>query len=215
MANDPAKYAQTLGNLAYSRLKNGDIQGVENQLLTALSIRDSLNHIEGLSINHFGLADYYLTINDSINALDHALKAERFSKRANNNKRLLLTYEMLSRVDPQNAALYANSYITLNDSLQLQERQIRDKFARIQFETDEFIAQNVLLAKQRQLWIGIATGVLLLAIAIFIIINQRARNEKTAFRTAATGSQPGNLRSHAFNQSESRRRQTRRTKTHL
>ena len=40
----------------------------------------------------------------------------------------------------------------------MQERKIRDKFARIQFETDEFIEENRLLARQRQLWIGIATG---------------------------------------------------------
>lgn len=181
LIKDPESFARTLGNLAYSRLKSGDLGQVEDQLLMALSIRDSLNDIEGLAINHYGLADYYLTLNDTIKALDHAQKAVHYSKRSDNNKRQLLTYELLSRMDPGNAVNYANAYITLNDSLQRQERQIRDKFARIQFETDEFIAQNVLLARQRQLWIGIAIGVLLLALAIFIIVNQRARNQKLRF----------------------------------
>ena len=82
----------------------------------------------------------------------------------------------------KNAGEYAQEYITLNDSLQQAERQIRNKFARIQFETEEVEAQNALLARQRQLWIGIAVGLLLLAISIFVMISQRVKNQKLKFQ---------------------------------
>ena len=78
--------------------------------------------------------------------------------------------------------LTPNNTFNLNDSLQLAERQIRNKFARIQFETEEVEARNELLARQRQLWIGIATGLLLLALSIFIIISQRVKNQKLKFQ---------------------------------
>ena len=62
----------------------------------------------------------------------------------------------LLRADPRNASKYSNQHFTLNDSLLLQERQMQNKFARIQFETDEFIAENEELTKEKQLWAGIA-----------------------------------------------------------
>ncbi|HMB62621.1 MAG TPA: sensor histidine kinase, partial [Eudoraea sp.] len=41
---------------------------------------------------------------------------------------------------------------------------------------------NQLLARQRQLWIGIAAGLLLLAVSLFIIIDQRVKNQKLRFQ---------------------------------
>jgi signal transduction histidine kinase len=174
-------YARTLTNLAHSRLKNGDTVNVKKQMLAGLKIRDSIADLEGLGLNHYMLADYYLITENSEKALYHAKRAIDYAKQSDNNKRLLLTYLLLSRIDPDNAITYSEAYVKLNDSLQLQERKLRDKFARIQFETDEFIAENVLLSKQRQLWIGIAAGVFLLAIALFIIIYQRVKNQRLRF----------------------------------
>ena len=170
-----------LGNLALSRLKSGDLDGVEDQLLTSRRIRDSINDLEGLSLVHHSLAEYHLLTGDVAQSKRDADQSLEYAKQSENNKRILLTYQLLSKIDTKNAAAYADAYIELNDSLQMQERKLRDKFARIQFETDEFIEENRLLARQRQLWIGIATGLLLLAIAILIIITQRTRNQKLRF----------------------------------
>jgi signal transduction histidine kinase len=177
----PASYPRTLANLAYNRFKSGDTTDVKRQLSTGLKIRDSIGDLEGLGLNHYMLADYYLSKDDSSKAHYHAQQAIDYAKQSDNNKRLLLTYLLLPKIDPDNAIAYSDAYVKLNDSLVMQERKLRDKFARIQFETDEFIAENVLLAKQRQLWIGIAGGVFLLAIALFIIIYQRVKNQKLRF----------------------------------
>ena len=178
---NPGDFAVRLNNLASSRVSLGDTIGIARQLDTALEIQDSINNLSGKSMTYYNWAEYRLLKKDTIEAIDDALKAADLAKRSDNNDRLLRTYQLLSKIDPINASVYASAYIHLSDSLQMQERKIRDKFARIQFETDEFIEQNRLLAQQRQLWIGIATGVLLLAIAIFIIINQRTKNQKLRF----------------------------------
>ena len=181
MEISPTSFPRTLANLAYSRFKSGDTAKVKEQLLEGLRIRDSLGDLEGLGLNHYMLADYYLTLVDSAKALEHAKMSIDFAQQSENNKRLLSTYLLLPKIDPENAIAYSNAYVKLNDSLLLRERKLRDKFARIQFETDEFIAENVFLARQRLLWIGIAAGVLLLAVALFIIIYQRVKNQRLRF----------------------------------
>ncbi len=178
---NPGDFAVRLTNLASSRIYVDDTVGVASQFRSALEILDSINDISGQSLNYYNLSEYQLFRKDTIAALQTALRTLDLATRSNNNDRLLRTYQLLAKIDPLNASTYASAYIKLNDSFQMQERKIRDKFARIQFETDEFIEQNRLLAQQRQLWIGIALGVLLLAIAIFIIINQRTKNEKLRF----------------------------------
>ncbi|MGB3150325.1 MAG: ATP-binding protein, partial [Maribacter sp.] len=84
---------------------------------------------------------------------------------------------------------YAEQYISLNDSLQREERQARNKFARIRFETNEFIEENVqlseqkeLLSRQKTMWAGIAIGFFLLGLSVYVIIGQRAKNQKLLFQ---------------------------------
>ncbi len=179
----PDLYARSLANLAYNKFKHGafDRKVIENQFKSALNIRDSIGDIKGLSVSNYNLADYYLYYGDTLTALSYAKKAKETSKVINNNKRLLEVLKLYPSLDPKNAATYTQEYIALNDSLQMEERKTRNKFARIRFETDEFIAQNQLLARQRQLWIGIAMGLVLLAGSIFIIIYQRIKNQRLKF----------------------------------
>jgi len=61
---------------------------------------------------------------------------------------------------------------------------LRGKYERIQFETNEVVAENELLARQRQLWTGIAGAAILLALFGFIIFIQRVKNQKLRFEQA-------------------------------
>jgi two-component system NarL family sensor kinase len=63
-----------------------------------------------------------------------------------------------------------------------EERQARNKFTRIRFETDEFIAENEVLTRKKQIWTGIALIVFTLGLAVYIIINQRAKNQALRFQ---------------------------------
>ena len=88
---------------------------------------------------------------------------------------------MLSKLDKKNSPLYINEYIELNDSLQKQERIIRNKFTRIQFQTDEFITRNKRLNKQNNTILLISGLSLLIGTLLYVIRNQRARNKTLLF----------------------------------
>ncbi|MEX0291214.1 MAG: tetratricopeptide repeat protein [Flavobacteriaceae bacterium] len=178
----PRLYARALNNLANNRLALGDNAKVESQLKEALEIRSTEDDIAGTAGSYYSLAKFYLAQNDTSKADYYAQKSRTSAIASSNNERLLDALDLLTQVDSKNAGEYAQQYISLSNGLQQTERQIRDKFARIQFETEEVEAQNALLARQRQLWIGIAVGLLLLAIAIFVIISQRVKNQKLKFQ---------------------------------
>jgi len=181
-AKNPRLYARALNNLAYSRHQLHIETDVSETYRQAVRILDSIEDWQGIARAHYNGAEYYKDLRDTTHALAHARLAMEYALRSKNNKRLLETMELLAELDPDHAVQHARAYIKLDDSLQREERAIRNKFARIRFETDEFIAQNELLARQRQMWIGIAGGVFLLAFSVFIIVMQRIRNQKLRFQ---------------------------------
>jgi signal transduction histidine kinase len=157
---------------------------VLNAFVKALKIKDSIGDIRGLAITNYEIAEYYYNLRDTINALTYAQTAKQISKETGNNRRLLESLELMAKVDPVNSSKYTQEYIKLNDSLIREERTTRNKFTRIRFETDEFIEQNELLTRQRQLWIGIAIALFVLAAFILITIDQRRKNQKLRFEQA-------------------------------
>ncbi len=175
-------YAKAINNLGLCRLKSDSKSDPSVLFERAIKIQDSIQDVSEISRSLHSLAEYHLSNMDTVAALSKAGLAKDYASRSNNNARLLETLHFLARLDKENAQTYIHDYINLDDSLQQEERQIRNKFARIRFETDEFIEQNELLARQRQLWIGIAAGLLLLAISVFVIVNQRVQNQKLRYR---------------------------------
>ena len=186
---EPRLYARALNNLGFNKCELNDTRELPYLFIKAYSIFDSIGNIAGQSSASYNLAKYYLKQGDSTEALYNIQRAKSLAKQVSDNDRLLETLRMLSKVDPKNVASYTQEYVTLSDSLQQQERKIRNKFARIRFETDEVNAENQLvnaenqlLAKQKQLWAGVAIILLVIGAAIFIIIIQRTKNRILEFR---------------------------------
>lgn len=175
-------YAISLNNLAYSQLKLGNSIGVEKQLYEALSVRDSIEDVAGVSGSHRVLAEFYLSQNDTVKALNAALEAKKYARRSTHNENLLKALQLLTQLDAKNYLPHTQQYIALNDSLLQEERQARNKFTRIRFETDEFIAENVELTRKKQIWTGVAIGLFLLGALVYIIVDQRAKNQKLKFQ---------------------------------
>ncbi|MFT5941165.1 MAG: two-component system NarL family sensor kinase, partial [Sediminicola sp.] len=178
---DPKTFSTALSNYARTRLHLKDTFGVSDTFLESLEIQDSINNIVGLSLTNYYLAEYALDKKDTSSAVAYARKSKTLAKKSSNNKRVLESLVLISKLDTKNASQYVQEYIRLNDSLQKEERQIRNKFARIEFETDQFIEQNQLLSRQKQLWLGVAVGLFFLAIAIVSIISLRIKNQKLKF----------------------------------
>ena len=183
--NYPSSYARVLNNLAVSQHKlypkNNE---VEKMFLNSLAIRDSLGNNYEMAGSLYELSSYYLQKKDSAKALSNALQAKSSAESSNNYNRILESLAMLTRLDPKNSSSYGQRYMVLNDSLQNEERKTRNKLARIRFETDEVVAENQLLARQRQLWTGISAALLLLAISGFVIFIQRTKNQNLRFEQA-------------------------------
>ena len=175
-----------LNNYAYSRSETDNNYDPENDFRRAIKIQDSIGDFFSISRSRFNYAKYYLAQQDTATALSIANSALKYAELADNNDRTLETLLLLSKLDPNNASAYNQRYITLNDSLQQKEREIRDKFARIRFETDEYIAENEILYDEKRLWTGIAVAIFLLGGSAFVIFDQRAKNVKLRFQQAQT-----------------------------
>ncbi|MEM8506778.1 MAG: ATP-binding protein [Bacteroidota bacterium] len=181
---EPKLYAKTLTSSAYSDFKNGNSK--YNTLLTQINrsseILDSLKESYELARNYEYGAAIWAKAGDTTNALESGLQAIQIAKETENNDRLLTSLKLLTTLDKQNAAAHAKAYFDLNEKLQLQERNIQDKFARIQMETDEIIEEKEFLERRTALLGGIAMGLLVLGVGIFTIISQRISNQRLKFK---------------------------------
>jgi len=98
-----------------------------------------------------------------------------------NNSGKLKALELLAKIDAPRATNYLNVYITLNDSLIKVERKLRNKFTRIQFETNEYIKETQLLTKQR-LWIILISFIVIFFItSLYFAKKQQAKNKELIF----------------------------------
>lgn len=171
-------YAMLTDNFGYSEFKLGNFETASFLLQKSLRIRDSINHEAGIIINKLHLGEYYYEKGDTIQALQYIKEAQSLARETQNNRDLLVSNRLLAEIEPQNAQAYLNSYITLNDSLLREERAVRNKFARIRFETNQFIEKaNTLNQQKTYLIVGILL-VLLLFFLTYIIQRQSSKNKK-------------------------------------
>jgi signal transduction histidine kinase len=174
----PLDLARIIDNKALCKLKMGDTIGVKEQLFKALKIRDSLKSTEGIITSKIGLSNYYKIVHLNDIALEYAKEANMLAKKIKNGGDYLTSLKQLSVLDPKNSKTYLDRYIEFNDSLITVERRMRNKFSRIQFETDEYIEETERLSEQR-IWILISSigGLLILSLLYFVRV-QRVQNEK-------------------------------------
>lgn len=174
----PELYAMFLDNLAYAKFKSNDTEAELPELFyNALRIRDSLRFTSGITTSKLHLAEYFLNKNDTLKAIEYARQVKTLSRHSNNFKDLQTSLLLLSKIENDSALIYTNDYIRINDSLQKRERAVRNKFARIRFETDEYISETNRLNDRILQTSLISVGLILIIILLFIIYNQRGRNK--------------------------------------
>ncbi|MEO0572881.1 MAG: sensor histidine kinase, partial [Bacteroidota bacterium] len=169
---------------AISGFKSGNLSSGEALafLDKSVTVLDSLGNEYQKARNKQYMAEILWDEKRTEEAIALGVEAKEIAKNTGNNDRLLNVLKFLSQTDSENGAQHAKAYFDLNEQLQLQERTIQDKFARIQMETDEVIEENESLAKRSRLLGGIALGLLVLGIAVFTIISQRISNQRLKFQ---------------------------------
>ncbi len=177
----PVNYARFLDNKAYTSFLLKDTVDVLKDFNEALRIREKEKNDLGKITSYIHLTEFYLSQKDTFSARSNVQKAYLLSKEINNGEKLLQSLLFLSRIEPDKKEKHLLDYIYINDSVQEEQRTIRNKFARIDFETETFKERTKKLKKINK-WAMIA----LIAFSMFFFffyysVLQRSKNRKLVF----------------------------------
>jgi len=173
---DPYLYAMALDNLAYNRLESGETQNVLPDMQNALEIRQNIKHLAGISISKIHIAEYYQFIGNTTKAVQFAEEANSTAQSNNNNRDILASWQLLADLQPNTSYSFTTSYINLSDSLQVEERKVRNKFERIRFETEEVKQRAEMLEEERTIIFLISSLIIILGSSVFIFYALRSKN---------------------------------------
>lgn len=182
---DPNFYALVLDNVTYARFLNGekDYIALEGMFERAYHLADSLNDpINKLNVA-IDMAKYYKELNQGERALDYAKESYDLAKEISFNDLLLESMLLLSELKPDaEAKAYLKEHIALSDSLLVHERGIRNKFARIEFETNQMELENERIATEKMWWTISSIVLLVGSVLVYIIIRQDIKNKDLKFK---------------------------------
>ena len=173
--NWPNLYPQVIGNLAYSKMKNGDYEDAKKLFEEAINLakKNKLDRGYLYKILHYG--EFNLILKDTVKAKKIFKEALELSKKIKNGKEILKSLDFLSKTDSKNSPYYKSEYIKISDSIIKAQRASSNKFARIEYETNKLEDANELLTKRNFYLLSIGS---FLIIAFLIILGFRHRKAK-------------------------------------
>ena len=173
-SNIPTLYAAILSNQTRTRFKLGQ-KVAENDYLEALNIRIVNNNTIGQIESYHDLGDFYIHKKDSLKAKIYYKKSLNLAKETKFADGVLNALRSLSKVYPNESVNYQNQLLKLTDSLYNQERIVRNKFAKTEFETDQIIIEKEIISTEKKfLTVGIIASFLLLSVA-YLYYRQRLK----------------------------------------
>lgn len=178
LQDDPNIYSTIVDNLAFSKFKLGDYNGLPELFFESLRIREKNGLYSGAIANNIHLSEFFAQKKDTINSQKFANKAFQLAKTTKITGDLLSSLKQLSLVEHKNSSQYSKEYIKISDSIQQEERKAKDKFARIAYETDEIIGEKDKLEEQNRTLLYFFIGTFAVGVLLFVIRTQRARNRE-------------------------------------
>lgn len=184
---NPLMYSNLKNNLAYASFKLGDDK-VLNSLNEALAIRVRMSSVPGIVSSKINLAEYYLKDKDTIKAFALSSNAVTLARENKIFEDEIKGLKLLVSINPKKSASYNDRIIRLTDSLQNKERATRNKFARIEFETDEILnqkknieAEKNKLSSQRWIILGFSLFFIIVIVLLYVAKQQHAKNKELRF----------------------------------
>lgn len=171
-------YSRIINDIATVKLEQGERKTVKKMFFNSLKISDSINDKQGTIQSLYSIGHYYLTTKDTTNAISFFKKSLKKASQINSNKDRLNALSTLSIIDKNKLHKYSKEYINLNDSLQKVATKNRNKYARIEYETEQLKGENDALVRKNSFIIGVSVVVLLFVAAIFIIYYLNSRNKE-------------------------------------
>ncbi|HEY0046594.1 MAG TPA: ATP-binding protein [Flavobacterium sp.] len=179
-SNYPVLYCIILDKLAQIYILEGGDSHALDLLKRSEYLRKKFNVRQGENYNYIFQSQVYFDkdINKSKSLAEKALLSSREFKSPTD---ITASLSQLIEVDPHNASIYTEEYIYLSDSIQLQERNIKNKFASIEYETEELtIAKEA--AVNLSWWIMGGSSSLLCVGSLFLLVIVQ-RNKKNEFKS--------------------------------
>lgn len=183
----PSFYAYIWDNLIFCNEKMGK-ENVLQDYKNCLKIRDSMGDVAGVVTSKIKLANYYLSKKDTVSALAEIKEANRQATEIKSESDINEALQVLAKADVKNSTAYFQKYVDLTDLNLKGERAQRDKFARIEYETDEIITQKDLIesekeriSQQRWMILGFSVLILLILALWYMIQSQRTKNKELRY----------------------------------
>lgn len=151
----PDYYATIIGNLGYTKLKSGNLLGVEKLLKEALNISKKNGNEASVVYKLNNLGEYYAVAKDTAKSIIYLKQSLQLAEKLQSSDDIRINLKLLSQIDYRNDSLYDKRYIAISDSLTKVQRNNHNKYARIEYETSTVEDENKLLsAKNLYLIIG-------------------------------------------------------------
>ncbi|MBQ0770047.1 MAG: tetratricopeptide repeat protein, partial [Bizionia sp.] len=179
---DPSTYSLVLSGLAYCEFldpkKNNDAE-IQSRFKESITIAEESGFLMELMYANQYYGEYLLDKDNNAEALAHINKAYKLAKELSANESILNTLLLKSKIgDDSISKNHLLRHIELNDSLLLKERLIRNKFARIDYETDVIKKEKEIISKQR-LWLLLISAILLISLfLLYSIKTHRSRKRE-------------------------------------
>lgn len=175
--------AMLLNNYAYNQaLLKGNVSQVESLYNTALRIRESINHKQGIVRSKLQLSKFKLKEKDTLIAIKLAKEANNLARDNKFGNEFKESLRFLSINDLVNKDKYVMLYIRVQDSLTQLDRNTRSNFARIEFETNKIEYENKLLSKNNS---NLLILILILIVSlgvVMLIYNLKLKNKKLIYQ---------------------------------
>ncbi len=182
--DDPDLYAFLIDNLGYCRLQTNNYKDLPNLFNEALEIRKKLNNYTVVVGSYIHLSEYFQKRGDTKSAIAYSDRAIFLARESKIPFNIILALKQASIVDKKNAVKFSEDYVRISDSLQVVERNSKDRFARLQLETDEVKKENDFLEEKNRDFLNYFMGTIAFAGLLFFMRAQRARRRESILKQA-------------------------------
>lgn len=192
----PFQYQLIYGNLSFVKWNLGDLKNSLEGYKDVMRSKVETKNLYGQGISHLAFSEYYINTKDFVKAKYHANRCIEIAKQTNDNQRIIIALRFLSDITKgEESRNYLIRHIRLKDSINNQQRTLKNQFARVRYETEKTEKENANLklvsaknladkerAEQRQIigW--------LVAIALFLtlglsVTSYRNRRKKLLYKS--------------------------------
>ncbi|MDG5490345.1 tetratricopeptide repeat-containing sensor histidine kinase [Psychroserpens sp. SPM9] len=184
LSEDLSFYSLIIVNRTFTEFLIGDYEfnNLESEFKRALKISDSVDDQYSELAASIDLAKFYKANDKKELAKKYAEISYNISRDIPINDLYLESMRILSQLtEGEESRSYLEHHIKLSDSLLTVERNVRNKFARIELETEQLEEANQKMSQQLIWLLAVSGGLVLTIILVYIIITQRAKNKELKF----------------------------------